>query len=163
MTLRQASRTLLTLLALALVGLSAWCAMKLSEFPGGAAGKFDGQRTLRDVQYQTSLGPRTPGSPAYHRIVVWMRAELKSAGWQAEFQGASLMGHPLQNVVARQSDQPPQIILAAHYDSRLALLTGTRIQANGPQRCRARTTALRAWPSCSNWPAHCQKTALRSG
>jgi len=30
------------------------------------------------------------------------------------------MGHPLQNVVARRSDQPPQIILAAHYDSRLA-------------------------------------------
>jgi len=43
MTLQQAGRTLMTLLALALVGLSAWCAMKLSEFPGGAAGKFDGQ------------------------------------------------------------------------------------------------------------------------
>jgi len=84
MTLQQAGRTLMTLLALALVGLSAWCAMKLSEFPGGAAGKFDGQRALRDVQYQTSLGARTAGSPAHDQIVAWMRAELESAGWQAE-------------------------------------------------------------------------------
>jgi Zn-dependent M28 family amino/carboxypeptidase len=120
MTLRQAGRTLLTLIALALVGLSAWWVMTLSGFPGGAAGKFDGQRALRDVQYQTSLGPRTPGSPAHDQIVAWMQAELESAGWQAEVQGASLMGHPIQNVVTRRSDQPPQIILAAHYDSRLA-------------------------------------------
>jgi hypothetical protein len=91
-TLRQAGRTLLTLLALALIGLSAWWAMELSGFPGGASGKFDGQRALRDVQYQTSLGARTPGSPAHDQIVAWMQAELESAGWQAEVQGASLMG-----------------------------------------------------------------------
>jgi len=120
MTLRQAGRTLLTLLALALKGLSAWWAMKLSGFQGGASGKFDGQRGLRDAQYQTSLGARTPGSPAHDQIVAWMQAELESAGWQAEVQSASLMGHPIQNVVARRSDQPPQIILAAHYDRRLA-------------------------------------------
>ena len=84
MTLQQAGRTLLMLLALALIGLSAWWVMTLSGFPGGAAGKFDGQRTLRDVQYQTSFGPRIPGSPAHDRIVVWMQAELESAGWQAK-------------------------------------------------------------------------------
>ena len=119
MTLRQAGRTLLALLALTLVGLSAWWVMKLSSFPGGSAVKFDGQRALRDVRYQTSLGPRTPGSPAHDRIVEWMQAELESAGWQAEVQEATQMGHPIQNVVAHRSDQPPQIILAAHYDSRL--------------------------------------------
>jgi Zn-dependent M28 family amino/carboxypeptidase len=89
-------------------------------FPYNTSGNFDGNRALQDVQYQTSLGPRTPGSQAHEKVVKWVQAELASAGWQAKVQNASLMGHPIQNIVARRSDQQPQIILAAHYDSRLS-------------------------------------------
>ncbi len=80
---------------------------------------FNGERAYQDVLYQTSLGTRIPGSLAHEQIVEWMRSELESAGWQAEVQNNAAMGHPIQNIVARRSNQPPQIILAAHYDSRL--------------------------------------------
>ena len=81
--------------------------------------KFSGQRAYADVLYQTSLGPRTPGSAAHAQVVEWLRRELQAAGWQVQIQNAQKMGHPIQNVIARRLDVPPQIVLAAHYDSRL--------------------------------------------
>lgn len=119
MTPRSIGRMLLVLFSLSLVGLIAGWVMKISGLPIAASDKFNGQKALKDVQYQTSLGARTPGSPAHDQIVEWIGAELKSAGWQAEVQEASRMGHPIQNIIGRRSNQPPQIILAAHYDSRL--------------------------------------------
>jgi Zn-dependent M28 family amino/carboxypeptidase len=47
-----------------------------------------------------------------------MRAELEKAGWMVEVQETAAMGHPLQNIIAKRSDAPPQIILGAHYDTR---------------------------------------------
>jgi len=90
---------------------------RLSSF---ASGNFDGERALRDVQFQVSLGSRTPNSPAHAQVVEWIQQELTAAGWQAEVQNATLMGHPIQNVIASRSNQPPAIVLAAHYDSRIA-------------------------------------------
>jgi len=48
-----------------------------------------------------------------------MRAELESAGWQVEIQESEALGHPIQNIVAKRGDASPQIILGAHYDSRM--------------------------------------------
>ena len=48
-----------------------------------------------------------------------MRAELESAGWQVEVQESEALGHPIQNIVAKRGDMSPQIILGAHYDSRI--------------------------------------------
>jgi Zn-dependent M28 family amino/carboxypeptidase len=48
-----------------------------------------------------------------------MRAELESAGWQVEVQESEALGHPIQNIVAKRGDTSPQIILGAHYDSRM--------------------------------------------
>ena len=85
--------------------------------------KFDGQRAYRDIQYQVDLGPRTPGSKAHEDIVIWIQSELKNAGWQAQVLEANLLGHPIQNILAKQAKkndlQKPLIILGAHYDSRL--------------------------------------------
>ena len=120
MRLRLSIHILVTLFGLILAGLLGWYAAKAWVFPYTPSGDFDGEKALQYVQYQTSLGPRTPGSQAHEQVVKWIRDELASAGWQAEVQEAARMGHPIQNVVARRSDQPPQIILAAHYDSRLA-------------------------------------------
>jgi Zn-dependent M28 family amino/carboxypeptidase len=49
-----------------------------------------------------------------------MQAELEAAGWQVEVQEAIVMGHPIQNLVARRGDAAPQVILGAHYDCRIA-------------------------------------------
>ncbi len=80
---------------------------------------FDAARAYQDVVYQTSLGPRTPGSEAQEKIIDYIRGELQTANWLVEVQTVEVNGHMIQNVIARRSDVPPQIILGAHYDSRL--------------------------------------------
>jgi glutaminyl-peptide cyclotransferase len=80
---------------------------------------FDGQRAYADVQTQVGFGPRIPGSEGHAKILEWMRDELIKDGWQVEIQESEALGHPIKNIVARRSDEPPQIILGAHYDSRI--------------------------------------------
>ena len=80
---------------------------------------FDGQRAYTDVETQVAFGPRVPGSDGHAKIREWMREELVQAGWQVEVQKSEALGHPIQNIVARRSDAPPQIIIGAHYDSRM--------------------------------------------
>lgn len=65
------------------------------------------------------MGPRIPGSEGHARIQEWMQEELSRAGWQVEIQESEELGHPIENVVAKRSDEPPQVILGAHYDTRL--------------------------------------------
>jgi glutaminyl-peptide cyclotransferase len=80
---------------------------------------FDGQRAYDDVQTQVDFGPRVPGSAGHAQVQEWMRAELESADWQVEVQESEALGHPIENIVAKRSDEPPQIIIGAHYDSRM--------------------------------------------
>jgi Zn-dependent M28 family amino/carboxypeptidase len=80
---------------------------------------FDGQRAYRDVQTQVGFGSRVPGSEGHARTQEWMQEELESAGWQVELQASEALGHPIENLVARRSADPPQIILGAHYDTRM--------------------------------------------
>jgi glutaminyl-peptide cyclotransferase len=71
------------------------------------------------VQTQVAFGPRIPGSQAHAKVIEWMRSELEAAGWQVQIQSSESMGHPIQNLIAYRNDEPPQILLGAHYDSRL--------------------------------------------
>lgn len=87
--------------------------------PTAASVRFDGQRAYADVLTQVAFGERTPGSEGHAEVQEWMRAELESAGWVVEIQESEAMGHPIQNVVAKRGDGNPQIILGAHYDSRM--------------------------------------------
>ena len=80
---------------------------------------FDGQRAYEDVQTQVAFGPRIPGSKSHALVQEWMREQLESAGWQVEIQESESLGHPIQNIVAKRNDEPPQILLGAHYDSRM--------------------------------------------
>ncbi len=82
---------------------------------------FNGETALQDVQYQVDLGPRTPGSQAHALEVTWIEQQLTGSGWQVEEQDTTMLGHPIQNVVAKRGDpaQRPWIILGAHYDSRM--------------------------------------------
>lgn len=80
---------------------------------------FDGQRAYEDVQTQVAFGPRIPGFKSHAQVQEWMREQLESAGWQVEIQESESLGHPIQNIVAKRNDEPPQILLGAHYDSRM--------------------------------------------
>ena len=84
-----------------------------------AATKFDGNRAYKDVQTQVAFGARIPGSTAHAETVTWIRKELESAGWQVEIQNAEAMEHPIQNIVAYRTKAAPEIIVGAHYDSRI--------------------------------------------
>lgn len=80
---------------------------------------FNGDRAYRDVLYQTSLGARTPGSTAHESTVLYISRELQNAGWRVEIQRVKKMGKTVTNLIARRSNDPVQIILGAHYDSRM--------------------------------------------
>jgi Iap family predicted aminopeptidase len=80
---------------------------------------FDGQRALTDVQTQVAFGPRIPESEGHAKIRDWMRTELESARWTVEVQEVEMLGHPVFNVIAKRGEGIPQIILGAHYDTRL--------------------------------------------
>jgi glutaminyl-peptide cyclotransferase len=80
---------------------------------------FNGQRAYADVEAQVAFGPRIPESQGHAKIREWMQDELVAAGWQVEVQESEALGHPIQNVIAKRGDAPPQIILGAHYDTRM--------------------------------------------
>lgn len=80
---------------------------------------FDGQRAYNDVVTQVSFGPRTPGSKAHAQTIDYIRQQLQEENWLVEEQVVKVNGQTIRNVIARRSDIPPQIILGAHYDSRL--------------------------------------------
>ena len=109
----------LTIIGLLLVIAVGWYAYALRSQPEPAPVSFDGLRAYADVETQVAFGPRSPGTDGHAQIVAWMRTELESAGWQVEIQKSEALGHPIQNIVAKRSDASPQIILGAHYDSRM--------------------------------------------
>jgi glutaminyl-peptide cyclotransferase len=80
---------------------------------------FSGQRAYADVETQVAFGPRIPGSEGHAKIREWMQEELVKAGWQVEVQESEVLGHPIFNIVAKRTDEDPQIILGAHYDTRI--------------------------------------------
>ena len=82
--------------------------------------QFDGIRAYDDIENQLAFGPRTNGSLAQDQFLLWLRDNLKSAGWDTNIQQADMMGHLVKNVIARRGEMPPKIILLAHYDSRLS-------------------------------------------
>ncbi|MCE7858543.1 MAG: hypothetical protein DYG86_02005 [Chloroflexi bacterium CFX2] len=79
---------------------------------------FDGERALADVEVQVAMGPRTPGSAGHAQVREWMRTELENTGWLVEVHEAERLGHPIYNIIAKKGGELPQIILAAHYDTR---------------------------------------------
>ena len=80
---------------------------------------FNGERAYADVQTQVSFGPRIPGTDGHASIQQWMGEELVEARWQVEVQESEALGHPIRNIVAKRSAEPPRIIIGAHYDTRI--------------------------------------------
>ena len=103
----------LSILIITLVG---WRISLLSNHPSV---HFDAQRAYQDVLAQVAFGPRIPGSQAHAETVDYIQKELIKAGWKAELQNTTWKGFAILNIIASRSNQSPQIIFGAHYDSRL--------------------------------------------
>lgn len=109
----------LSIIGLLLLGAIGWYAYSFLAQPTTAPSTFDGQRAYADVQTQVEFGSRVPGTEGHAKVQAWIRTELESAGWQVEIQESEALGHPVQNIVAKRSDESPQIIIGAHYDTRM--------------------------------------------
>jgi len=107
---------ILGVFAVILTGFVIW---KYSLFNRPNFQPFDAERAYQHVKNLSEFGPRTPGSEAHEKAIDYFRSELQKYNWQVEVQIVEVNGHTLKNVIARRSDVPPQIILGAHYDSRL--------------------------------------------
>ena len=81
--------------------------------------QFDGGRALDDVEYQLSLGPRTPGSPGHELELQWLKDTLDNNQWQTNYQKGLYNKQSITNVIAKRGMGRPWIILGAHYDTRL--------------------------------------------
>ncbi len=80
--------------------------------------EFSGKRSYEDLQYQVSLGPRTPGSQAHQQCLEWIRMQLTDSGWDVSVQESTYMNYPVRNIIAKKGSGNDLIILGAHYDSR---------------------------------------------
>jgi glutaminyl-peptide cyclotransferase len=117
MTKRAAYIYLTFIGSLLLITLGWYVASFLSREPDPVS--FDSSRAYADVKTQVAFGPRIPGSAGHAQAEAWIRKELESAGWKVEVQETERLGHPIHNIIAKRNDEAPQIILGAHYDSRM--------------------------------------------
>lgn len=80
--------------------------------------QFNGERAFQDIVYQLDLGPRTPGSTGHNDIVDWIVTNLQENGWEFEIQQDTVMGHPIENIVAHRGSGSVSVLIGAHYDTR---------------------------------------------
>jgi len=114
---RRAVIFYLSVIALLLIVTVGWYAASFLTVEAAPL-SFDGSNAYADVQTQVAFGERTPGSAGHVQVREWMRTELESAGWEVEVQQTERMGHSIYNLIAKRGNTP-QIILGAHYDSRM--------------------------------------------
>ena len=107
----------LSIIAILFIAIMGWYAYSFKTYSASPE-SFDGKRAYEDVLTQVNMGPRTPGSEGHAQIREWMRAELENSGWMVEVHETERLGHPIYNIIAKRSAEPPQVILAAHYDTR---------------------------------------------
>src|SRR3972149_12190131 len=115
---KRAVSTYLILIGLLLTLVLGWYIASFLKVEADSV-SFDSSRAYADVQTQVAFGPRIPGTEGHNQIRKWIRAELQSAGWMVEVQQTERMGHPIYNIIAKRNDAAPQIILGAHYDTRM--------------------------------------------
>lgn len=86
--------------------------------------KFDRQRAYDYIAKQVSFGPRVPETPAHDSCAYWIKQTLEDAGWDAQFQTATVPGfdgQPMQikNIIGSlNTDKKNRVLLCAHWDTR---------------------------------------------
>jgi glutaminyl-peptide cyclotransferase len=78
----------------------------------------NGNEIFYHIQKQLSFGPRIPGSASSQFTSDYFRDFLVPYGWKVEFQEFEFNGVKLRNVIAKNSQNPPQLIIGTHYDTR---------------------------------------------
>jgi Zn-dependent M28 family amino/carboxypeptidase len=118
---RKTKAIYLLIAALLLIAGAGWYvdALRVPPQPDSAYAAFDGQRAYADVKTQVAFGSRVPGTEGHAQVEKWIREELIKAGWQVEVQKSEALGHPVENIVAKRNDNSPQIVIGAHYDTRM--------------------------------------------
>jgi Zn-dependent M28 family amino/carboxypeptidase len=115
---KRAASIYLTSIGLLLILAAGWYIASFLNVESAPV-SFDSSRAYADVQKQVAFGPRIPGTEGHDQIRKWIQSELESAGWKVDVQQTQSMGHPIFNIVAKRNDEAPQIILGAHYDTRM--------------------------------------------
>ena len=80
---------------------------------------FNEVRAYQDVELQTSLGARIPGSQAHQQTSEWIENELLANGWDVQIQDAIVGEFQIKNIIGKKGGGRPWIIIGAHYDSRI--------------------------------------------
>jgi len=70
------------------------------------------------IKEQLSFGPRIPGSEASQKTAIYFKEYLEDHSWVVEFQEFDFEGVKLRNVIAKNSTNPPELLIGAHYDTR---------------------------------------------
>jgi glutaminyl-peptide cyclotransferase len=118
MMTKRAVTLYLTGISTLLIFTSAWYIASFTKWKNDSA-TFNSQQAYADVITQVSMGSRASGTTGHVQIREWMRAELESAGWIVEIHQTERIGQPIYNIIAKRNAEAPQIILGAHYDTRL--------------------------------------------
>ncbi|HLO28737.1 MAG TPA: M28 family peptidase [Anaerolineales bacterium] len=116
---KKVSRFSLLIIGPLLIAGAGWYIYSHRSQPTTGSAIFDGPRAYADVQTQVAFGSRVTGSEGNVQLQKWMQEELVKAGWQVEIQESRALGHPVTNLVAKRSNHTPQIIIGAHYDTRM--------------------------------------------
>ena len=121
MTNKSITRTIIILFGFLFLAMLGWYTYSyfFHSQPTQESVPFDGERAYADVKTQVAFGPRIPQSQGHDQVQAWIRKELESAGWLVDIQTSESLGHPIENIVAKRKDESPQIIIGAHYDSRM--------------------------------------------
>jgi len=109
----------LSIIGLLLLGAIGWYLYSFLAQPATLPTTFDGRRAYADVQTQVAFGSRVPGTEGHTKAQAWIQKELESAGWSVDIQKSEALGHPVENIIAKRVDEGPQIIIGAHYDTRM--------------------------------------------
>jgi Zn-dependent M28 family amino/carboxypeptidase len=115
---KRAASIYLTSIGLLLILAAGWYIASFLNVESAPV-SFDSSRAYADVQKQVAFGPRIPDTEGHDQIRKWIQSELETAGWKVDVQQTQSMGHPIYNIVAKRNDEAPQIILGAHYDTRM--------------------------------------------
>ena len=115
-------------LGVLLISISGWLAY--SAFKPDTP--FSSNRAYQDVLAQLSFGARTPGSKAHAQTITYIQNELVKAGWIVNIQSTEWLGFSVENIIAFRSNASPQIIVGAHYDSRMLADQETGLARNNP-------------------------------
>lgn len=79
---------------------------------------FHGENAMKYAEELLAFGPRIPGFSASEAAGQYIKEELVKFNWKVEFQEFYYAGTKLQNIVAKNNDADPQILIGTHYDTR---------------------------------------------